>query len=261
MRISLATWNVNSIRARLSAVTEWIEKNRPDILCLQELKVEEEKFPAEPFTEMGYSISMNAQKTWNGVATLSKFPITDIRKGFISGFLSEQKRFLHVETAGILVINVYVPQGGDPFIEKFQHKLSFLEELKRELEQLASSDKPGVIVGDMNVALGNIDVFDPEILDGQVGFHPDERKRLNSLISAGFTDLFRKFSPDEKAFSWWDYRSAAFRRNMGMRLDLILSNQSLTELATSCTIDIDPRKKEKPSDHTPVIAVFDFPEK
>ena len=257
-RISLATWNVNSIRARLEVVLRWLRENDPDILCLQELKVEESRFPAESFTDLGYHSALNAQKTWNGVATLSRFPFDEIRKGFGSGYLDEQKRLLSVRTAGVRIVNAYVPQGGDPSIDRFGQKLRFLEELRIELESLAGSDEPLALVGDMNVAPEEDDVFDPAELDGLVGFHPEERSRLRNLLEAGFVDLLRRYKPSGKVFSWWDYRGGAFRRNRGMRLDLILTNAALAERATGCEVDAAPRKWDKPSDHVPVVATFDI---
>lgn len=258
MQVSVATWNVNSIRARLENVTRWLKAREPDVLCLQELKVDSDSFPFEHFESMGYGTAINAQKTWNGVAILSRHPLESVQQGFRSGFLDDQKRFVSALTAGLRVINVYVPQGGDPSVERFRQKLGFLEELGAELTEYVDSEQPMVLVGDMNVAPEPEDVFDADELEGLVGFHPEERRRIRDILDMGFTDLLRNFTPEGKVFSWWDYRAGAFRRNRGMRLDLVITNRSLLGRAISCDVDADPRKWVKPSDHVPVVAVFDL---
>ncbi|MBN1433745.1 exodeoxyribonuclease III [Candidatus Fermentibacterales bacterium] len=258
MTVRIATWNVNSIRARMDSVTRWMEENSPDVMCLQELKVEEEAFPGDVFEGMGYAVALNAQKTWNGVATMSRHPLEEVRRGFSSGFLGEQKRLLTVRTAGITVANAYVPQGGDPSLPRFRDKLGFLEELSTEFGGFVDSGKPLLLAGDMNVAPGDDDVFDPVELSGLVGFHPEERKRIRALMERGFVDLLRTFRPSGKVYSWWDYRGAAFRRDRGMRLDLMLASGPLAAKALDCAVDPAPRKWTKPSDHVPVLATFDL---
>ena len=230
----------------------WIEENSPDVLCLQELKVEEDLFPREPFENAKYNISMNAQKTWNGVAVISKEKPLKVEKGFPDGFLDEQKRLITVEFPSFTVVNAYVPNGGDVTLDRFRDKLEFLDRMK-DLVRARSSCGKLIVTGDFNVAPEADDVYDPQALEGKVCFHPEERRRLKNILSEGMEDVFRKFQPKGKAYSWWDYRAAAFRRNMGMRLDLVLLNPAASEAAEACEIDIEPRGWEKPSDHTPVV--------
>ncbi|MBD3278609.1 MAG: exodeoxyribonuclease III [Candidatus Aegiribacteria sp.] len=250
--MKVATWNVNSIRAREDVVLRWMDLSSPDILCIQETKVQEELFPRNGFEKMGYTVSLNVQKTWNGVAVFSKNEPLKVSRGLPSGFLGDQKRLITVEFPNLTVVNVYVPNGGEVNLDKFQDKLKFLEELRDYTKNL-SNGKPLVLLGDFNVAPEEEDVYDAELLNGRVCFHPKERKRLRDILSSGLTDVYRSFHPNGKAYSWWDYRAAAFRRKMGMRLDLVLVNGPALEKAVSCEIDPEPRGWKKPSDHTPVI--------
>lgn len=250
--LKLATWNVNSIRAREKSVLRWLTEESPDVLCIQEIKVENELFPYEPFNEMGYHVSVNGQKTWNGVAVLSRNEPAEVIPDIPGGFLNEQKRVITVKYPGLTVVNVYVPNGGDITLDRFRDKLRFLDELKKYIDTLSSNGSL-VVMGDFNVAPEADDVYDPTSLEGKICFHPEERSRFREITSAGMVDIYRIFNPGGKAFSWWDYRAAAFRRNMGMRLDLILLNAAAAENAVSCEIHIEPRKWEKPSDHTPVV--------
>ena len=250
--MKLATWNVNSIRARENTVLRWLREESPDILCIQEIKVQNELFPRETFIEEGYFVSVNGQKTWNGVAVLSRKEPEEVIPDLPSGFLREQKRVITLRFPGLTVVNVYVPNGGDVTLDRFGDKLEFLDELKKYIDLLSGSG-PLFVMGDFNVAPQADDVYDPEALEGKICFHPEERKRYNEIISSGMVDIYRKFNPDGKAYSWWDYRAAAFRRNIGMRLDLILLNGAAVKKAVSCDIQIEPRKWEKPSDHTPVV--------
>ncbi|MCK4806601.1 MAG: exodeoxyribonuclease III [Candidatus Aegiribacteria sp.] len=250
--LKLATWNVNSIRARQESVLRWLREESPDVLCLQEIKVENELFPSDPFVEEGYYISLNGQKTWNGVAVLSREEPAEVIRDIPGGFLNHQKRVITVRFPGLTVMNVYVPNGGDVMLDRFRDKLSFLDELNDYIQKLSSSGSL-IVMGDFNVAPKADDVYDPEYLEGKICFHPEERSKFREIISSGMTDIYRKFNPEGKAFSWWDYRAAAFRRNMGMRLDLILLNAAAAEKAVSCEIQVEPRKWERPSDHTPVV--------
>ncbi len=254
--MKIATWNVNSIRARTEVVLEWLSVESPDILCLQELKVENRLFPVDAFNSAGYHCSLNGQKTWNGVAVLSRTRPLEVIPDLPDGFLSDQKRVITAEFEGLTLVNVYVPNGGDVDNPRFQDKLEFLDRLRDYVVSL-SSKGPLAVVGDFNVAPGESDVYDPEALDGKVCFHPSERSKLAELMSGGLTDIYRKFNPRGKAYSWWDYRAAAFRRNMGMRLDLILLNPQAETVAKDCRIDIEPRRWKRPSDHTPVIVQLD----
>ncbi|MBN2587720.1 MAG: exodeoxyribonuclease III [Candidatus Fermentibacteraceae bacterium] len=250
--MKIATWNVNSIRAREEPVLRWLEKESPDVLCMQETKVEDAVFPSEGFTRMGYHVHLNGQKTWNGVAILSRNDPERVDRDLPGGFLIEQKRVITARFPGITIVNVYVPNGGDVALERFRDKLEFLDRLREYAFDL-SKEGPLAVMGDFNVAPEEDDVHDPVLLDGTVCFHPDERKRLREFLDNGMSDVFRTFNPSGKAYSWWDYRAAAFRRNMGMRLDLILLNRSAEEMATSCAIQAEPRAWQKPSDHVPVV--------
>ncbi len=252
MSLKLATWNVNSIRARQESVLRWLSEESPDVLCIQEIKVENELFPTEPFIEEGYNVSVNGEKTWNGVAVLSREEPAEVIRDIPGGSLNQQKRVITVRFPGLTVVNVYVPNGGDITLDRFRDKLRFLDELKEYIEKLSGSESL-VVMGDFNVAPEADDVYDPESLDGKLCFHPEERSKFREIISAGMVDIYREFHPAGQAFSWWDYRAAAFRRNMGMRLDLILLNAAAAEQAVSCEIHVEPRKWEKPSDHTPVV--------
>lgn len=256
MGLKLATWNVNSIRARQEAVTRWLAEETPDILCMQEIKVENGLFPFEAFREMGYHSAVNGQKTWNGVAILSRSEPVETETGLPDGFLKEQKRVITARFPGLTVVNVYVPNGGDVTLDRFAQKLEFLERLGGYASGLSGRGAL-VVAGDFNVAPEDDDVYDPVALDGRVCYHPEERKRLRRMLEEGLTDVFRTFNPEGKAYSWWDYRSAAFRRGMGMRLDLVLLNQQALKRATSCEIHVEPRKWERPSDHAPVVLEMD----
>jgi exodeoxyribonuclease-3 len=258
MRVTVATWNVNSIRARIDVVVRWLEEKKPTVLCMQETKVQNDLFPVERFSALGYHLVINGQKTWNGVAIASTIEPGNVSLGLPSGFLPEQKRVITATIAGLRVTCVYVPNGGEVGHERFGQKLVFLD-LLAEMAESEESGTPYVMTGDFNVAPGNDDVYDPAELKGAICFHPDERSRIERTIKAGMTDLYRKFNPTGKAFSWWDYRAAGFRRNRGMRLDLMLTNFAATELAVGCLIDTEPRSWEKTSDHTPVVAELVLP--
>lgn len=242
----------------MSGVLSWIDSRRPDVLLLQETKVEDSLFPDGPFRERGFDVAFSGQKTLNGVAVLSRSKLDVVRSGLASGFLDDQKRVIVARTAGLTVMSVYVPNGGDPSLERFGDKLAFLGELATEASE-GSRGGPFLMAGDFNVAPGDDDVYDPEALDGHICFHPEERSRFRGILDAGLTDLFRKFNPAGRAFSWWDYREGSFRRDAGMRLDHMLVSPGLAGAAVSCRIDREPRGWEKPSDHAPLVAEFGLP--
>jgi exodeoxyribonuclease III len=256
--LKLATWNVNSIRARLDPVLRWLREESPDVLCMQEIKVEPERFPAEPFRELGYHLILSSQKTWNGVAIASTVEPLDVREGLPGGFLKDQKRLLSARISGIRIVNAYVPNGGDVTLDRFNDKLRFLDELTACAADL-SREGPLIVMGDFNVAPGPDDVYDPLALEGTICFHPEERTRVREMLASGMEDVFRRFHPAGKAYSWWDYRGAGFRRNLGMRLDLILLNGPAAAMAEGCEIQIGPRSREKPSDHAPVVLTLHAP--
>ncbi len=249
MKLKVATWNVNSVRARMPVIERWLNEESPDVLCMQELKATEEQFPFEDFDTLGYHSSVNGQVRWNGVATVSRFPVTDVSSD-LSGYLPEQSRMISVVVGGIRFINVYVPNGTDLIDPRFQQKLHYYEVLR---DFALSTEKPTIILGDFNVAPEAIDTHSPQEQDGTICYHPLEREQICKFMEAGFSDVFRVFNPDLQAFSWWDYRAASFRRNRGMRLDLVLANPEALTQIIDCRIDTEPRRWEKPSDHTPVV--------
>lgn len=255
--IKIATWNVNSIRTRHDAVLSWLRKHEPDLLCLQETKVEDEKFPTDGFRAAGYEPVVAGQKSYNGVAMLSKRPLSDVRIGFIDLPLDEQKRLMAATIDGIRVINVYMPNGQYVGSPKFVYKLGFIARLRTYLDQCHKPEEPLVMVGDFNVAPEPIDVHDPKGWEGEVLFHPEARAALAHLKSWGLEDLFRLHHSEGDAYSWWDYRIAAFRRNLGLRIDHIWATPSVAARCRGCEIDKDPRAEERPSDHAPVIAMIE----
>jgi exodeoxyribonuclease-3 len=250
MMMTCATWNVNSVRARLTHVLDWLREGPVDVLCLQETKVTDDLFPSEPFSELGYTATTHGQKTYNGVAVLSRHPIEDVSRGLQSGFMSDQARLLSFRLAGVRFLNAYVPNGADVSLPSFGNKLRWLDEL---LALASSFSGPVVVLGDFNVAPGPDDTHSPLEQDGTVCYHPLERERIRAFLDAGFTDSFRAFHPSGKAYTWWDYRAGAFRRNMGMRLDLVLASRAAMPLFDSVETLIVPRTWEKPSDHAPVV--------
>ncbi len=252
----LATWNVNSIRTRLIAVLDWLQRERPDVVCLQETKAPDELFPRTPFEDIGYHVAVSGQKSYNGVATLARRPITNARAGFDGDPDPNQKRFLAVETDGLQVLNLYVPNGSSVGSDKFAYKLAWLRALRQFLDRNLTPQQAVVAVGDLNVALEERDVHDPLLWAGEVLFHPDARAALADLAAWGFEDLFRRHCAAAGQYTWWDYRVGAFRRNMGLRIDHVWASPPLAARSTACRIDVEPRRQPSPSDHAPVIADF-----
>ncbi|MCU0587040.1 MAG: exodeoxyribonuclease III [Syntrophobacteraceae bacterium] len=255
----VATFNVNGVRARLPVLVDWLSSRRPDVVCLQEIKCLEESFPAEPFRELGYTLKVRGQKSFNGVAVLSlREPEVEVR-GFEDGDADEEARLLAVRVDGVWVVNTYVPQGRDPLDPAFQYKLGFLSRLKRWMDGRFLRSMPVIWTGDINVAPEPLDVFDPERLEGEVGFHPDERAALKDAMSWGFVDLFRRLHPHRRQFTFWDYRMrGGLSRNLGWRIDHVLVTEPLWPACLECDVDMEPRAASKPSDHTPVWASFDL---
>lgn len=250
----LATWNVNSLRVRLPQMTKWIETNQPDVLALQETKCIDDDFPLEAVEALGYQARFSGQKTYNGVALLSKHPIEDVQIG-LPDFQDEQRRIIAATIAGVRILNCYVPNGASLESDKYLYKLQWLENLKRYLEQQSQKFPAMTIVGDFNIAPKDEDVHDPKVWHDCVLVSEPEREALQAILDVGFDDVFRQFKQATQ-FSWWDYRAAAFRRNMGLRIDLILTTQALTKMTHACYVDKEPRKWERPSDHAPVIIEF-----
>ncbi|MBI4776669.1 MAG: exodeoxyribonuclease III [Deltaproteobacteria bacterium] len=255
----IATFNANSIRTRLHVVLNWLQKHRPDALCLQETKVQDPDFPVDAFRETGYQIVYHGQKSYNGVALATLRPPDDVRIGFDDGEGETEARILTARVDGIFIVNTYVPQGREPDTEFFQAKIRFFERLKRFFQRNFTLDSLLAWAGDFNVAPEPTDVFDPDRLRGHVGFHPDEHRALGQVKDWGFTDVFRKHNPDPKQYTFWDYRlPKSFERNLGWRLDHIWTSRALTDRSVGAWIDREPRGSEKPSDHTFLIADFDL---
>lgn len=256
--MKLATWNVNSIRARLPHVLDWLARQQPDVLCLQETKVTNEEFPYEPLRASGYHVTHVGQKGYNGVATLTRVAPADVDAA-PAGLDGAQKRALNVTVDGVRVLNVYVPNGERVGSDKFVFKLNWFEELQRYLTAELERYPLFAVVGDFNVAPEDRDVYDPKLWANQVLFSEPERAALRAIIATGVVDVFRGFDQPPGSYSWWDYRMGAFRRNLGLRIDHILCSALLAEQCRACTIDKAPRALERPSDHAPVLAEFELP--
>jgi exodeoxyribonuclease III len=252
--MQIATWNVNSIRSRLDLVIEWLQNNPVDVLCLQETKVIDLDFPLSPLAALGYHIYTSGQKSYNGVAILSRQPLESCTMGFApilgTDDLDAQKRVITGIANGVRIVNLYVPNGSAVGSEKYYYKLEWLQALKEYLQLLLPT--PMVICGDFNIALEERDIY-RKTGDLDIMASPQERQALQAIVQLGLTDAFRKFTPDGGQYTWWDYRTGAFRQNRGWRIDHHYVTPELYERAISCTIDIAPRKLEKPSDHAPVV--------
>jgi exodeoxyribonuclease-3 len=252
---SIATWNVNSLRVRGEQVHEWLRTHAPDVVGLQETKMQDPDFPHAAFTAAGYHSVFSGQKTYNGVALLSRHAMTDVVRD-IPDFDDPPRRVLAATIAGFRVINLYVPNGQAPGSEKFAYKLRWLEALTHWLKTEAEAHPGLVVMGDFNVAPEDRDVHDPAAWAGCVHVSPEERAALARISDLSLVDAFRHFEQPEKSFSWWDYRQGGFRRNNGLRIDLILVHRQLLPRLTGCRIDVEPRRAERASDHTPVVASF-----
>ena len=253
--MKIATWNVNSMNVRQGHVIEWLQAHEPDVLVLQEIKQLAEKFPADALKEIGYESLANGQKTYNGVAVISRSPANDPVTDF-PGFEDPQRRVLATTIDGVRIVNLYVPNGSEVGSEKYDYKLSWLASLRDYLEAEIAKHDELVVLGDFNIAPADADVYDPEKWGDAILCSPREREALTRLLDLGLTDVFRKFEHPEGTFSWWDYRAAGFRRNAGLRIDLILTSDVMTNRCTASYVDKEPRGWERPSDHAPVVAEF-----
>ena len=255
--MKIATWNVNSLNVRLPHVVEWLASASPDILVLQEIKQVTEKFDSEAFTEAGYQGVASGQKTYNGVAVISRDASADHVTDF-PGFDDPQRRILASTISGVRVVNLYVPNGHSVGSEKYEYKLGWLAALRDFLANELSEHENLVVLGDFNIAPDDRDVYDPVKWGDDILCSPAEREALQKLVDLGLTDVFRKFDQPESIFSWWDYRAAGFRRNAGLRIDLILVSANMASNCVASYVDKEPRTWERPSDHTPVIAEFNL---
>ena len=265
--MQIATWNVNSIRTRLDQVQAWLQDAQPDLLCLQETKVDDPLFPHEVFEAQGYQVHFHGQKAYNGVAIVSRQPLEDVRRGFTGELpedaealqLGEQKRVISALVNNIRIVNVYVPNGSDLRSEKYPYKLEWLSCLNRYLSAQAKRDEPLCLVGDFNIALEARDIHHPERLTGGIMASELEREALLNVLGERLHDVFRVFEPDANHWSWWDYRSGAWDRDLGWRIDHIYLCDELLSQARSCVIHKHVRGHEKPSDHAPVTVDLNWP--
>lgn len=253
-----ATWNVNSLRVRLPQVLDWLAERQPDLLALQETKTADEYFPLAELEAAGYQAIFSGQKTYNGVAILSRLsgPPTDIDTD-LPGRDDPQRRLLAASYGDIRFVNLYVPNGAEVGSEKFAYKLDWLAALRQYLADQLQRHKNVIVAGDFNIAPDDRDIHDPELWRDSVLASPPEREAFRRLLELGLVDAFRLFDQPQGSFSWWDYRAAAFRRNRGLRIDHILISEALVEKCIACTIDKTPRSWERPSDHAPVVAEFE----
>ncbi len=254
--MKIASWNVNSLKVRLPHVLDWLKSATPDILALQETKLLDENFPRVELEAAGYQVAFSGQKTYNGVALLSREPMTDIITD-IPGLDDPQRRILGATIGDLRVLNLYVVNGQVVGSDKYAYKLEWLQKVRDYIEQDRQSHENYVILGDFNIAPDDRDVYDPAIWHDRVLCSEPEREALNAILALGFRDTFRLHEQPEAVFSWWDYRQAAFRRNRGLRIDLILASEPLAQRCIMSTVDREPRTWERPSDHAPVIAEFD----
>ncbi len=260
--MKIATWNVNSIRTRLEQVINWLSENPVDVLCLQETKVVDQDFPLNSFENLGYHPYIYGQKAYNGVALISSQPLEDVSMGFCSVLKDldptwdEQKRVISGVIDGVRIVNLYVPNGSSVGSEKYEYKLRWLKVLGKYLQQLLLSNPAISMCGDFNIALEDIDINDKVKIENHIMASDAERQALKDVLDLGFADAFRKFNQEGGNYSWWDYRTAAFKRNLGWRIDHHYLTPVIYERAQSCIIDVAPRKLEKPSDHTPVVVEF-----
>jgi len=253
----IATWNINSMKVRLPHVLEWLSAHQPDVLVLQEIKQVSEAFPSDELQAAGYQSLANGQKTYNGVAVVSRSAPTGAVTE-LPGLDDPQRRVLATTIDGVRVVNLYVPNGQAVGSDKYDYKLGWLASLREFLGAELADHERLVVLGDFNIAPADEDVYDPEKWGDAILCSPGERAALRKVLELGLTDVFRKFDQPEKSFSWWDYRAAGFRRNAGLRIDLILASAAMAEACTASYIDREPRAWERPSDHTPVVAEFEM---
>jgi len=255
--MKLATWNVNSLAVRLPQVLDWLAAHPVDVLVLQETKLTDDKFPHAEIEAAGYCVQWHGQKTYNGVALLSRSEADSVVKN-IPGHDDAQARVIASSVGGVRVIGAYFPNGQEPGSEKFAYKMRWLDALRAWIAQELAAHPRLVLMGDFNIAPDDRDVHDPQAWAGQILCSDAERAALARVLGLGFSDSFRLFEQAPATFSWWDYRQAGFRRNLGLRIDLILASDVLRDACRSSTVDREPRRAERPSDHAPVVAHFDL---
>lgn len=255
--LKIASWNVNSLNVRLPHVLAWCEDAEPDILALQETKLPDERFPAEALLDAGYQCVFSGQKTYNGVAILSRSAATGVVTD-IDGLDDPQRRILCATIDSVRIINLYVVNGSEVGSEKFAYKMDWVEKVTAMIGREMQAHEKVIVLGDFNIAPDDRDVHDPKAWHEKILCSTPERQALQRILDLGLKDTFRLFEQEEKIWSWWDYRMNAFRRNMGLRIDLVLASAAMAEACKASYIDKEPRRQERPSDHAPVIAEFDL---
>ena len=254
--MKIVSWNVNSIRARGERLLAMLERHKPDVVCLQELKVTNDLFPAEALLAAGYQVAAHGQKAYNGVAILAKTPMSDIARDLDDGVDDTQARLIAATVDGVRIITVYVPNGDRVGSDKYSYKVAWLKRLRQHLQRRYTPQQPLIICGDFNIAPRLCDVEKPEQWESTVLFHPEMRQNLQEITSWGLIDIFAKHHPDGKSYSWWDYRMLGFPKNNGLRIDLIYGTDVMACRSTAASIDRDERRGLSPSDHAPVMAEF-----
>ena len=250
----IASWNVNSLKARLGRVEEWLADVQPDVLCMQETKLADDAFPALTFQALGYETAHHGQGQWNGVAILSKVGLTDVVANFADGQAPDaEARLITATCGGVRITSVYVPNGRALDQDHYQYKLAWLERLQAHVSMTSTPNDPVIVTGDFNIAPDDRDVFDPKKFVGATHVSPPEREALSRLCAWGLTDVFRHFHADDKVYSWWDYRAGDFHMGRGLRIDLILATQPVLDRSRFCIVDRNARKGTSPSDHAPVL--------
>jgi len=255
--MKIASWNVNSIRARLTHVEDYLRVAAPDVLCLQETKVTDDDFPLETFSRLGYETARIGQKSYNGVALVSKHPISDVRLGLKDAGAHDDARLISGLVQGTRIFSAYIPNGKSLESPSYQDKLLWLTRLRATLEDQADAHLPVALCGDFNIAKEARDVFDPELMEGKIHFSAAEHQALRQIEDFGLIDSFRKLHEEPDLYSWWDYRMGAFRRNRGLRIDYIFVTQPIAQTLRLAAIDRTPRTWDKPSDHAPCVIEFD----
>lgn len=256
--MKVATWNVNSIKVRMPQLVDWLARAEPDVVCIQETKSVDDNFPVLELKAAGYYSVFTGEKSYNGVAIISKFPIDDVQKGFPGNPHDAQRRMIAATVQGIRIVNTYVPNGNELWSDKFKFKLDWLQTLRRYLDETCDTGKDVLLAGDFNVVMDDPDTWDPVGMAGKLHFSKPERAAMHFVKQWGFTDVFRQINGDVREFSWWDYRAGSWQRNHGLRIDHIWTSASLAAKCIGCRIDKSTRELTLPSDHAPVIAEFEI---
>lgn len=255
--MKIATWNVNSINARLDHLLGWLKDTQTDVVCLQETKSVDENFPQQAIEDLGYRMAFVGQKSYNGVAILSLHDITDVQKNFPGDDDDSPKRLIAATVKGVRIVNTYIPNGTELWTDKFTFKLDWLQRLRKYFDETCDKSSDVLLCGDFNVAPEELDVWNVPAWTGKLHFTKPERAAIHHVKQWGFVDVFREMNGDVKEYSWWDYRAGAWPRNQGLRIDHIWTSRPLADKCTGCWIDRAPRALEKASDHTPVVAEFE----